>query len=412
MSVNNPWSGSQLADGATTSRTTEVECQSRRCFRHGEWMTRYLFSSHDGYGLGHVRRNTLIAEALLRLDPSAQVALVTGLRVNPSWSIDQRITIVRVPSLLKDSDGSYRHETLPFEEALTQRAAIFTSTVETHRPDVVVVDRHPYGIGNELRFGLERAKNAGARLVLGLRDILDEPEPIRAELTGKGWEGATEMFDDALVYGGSELCDHVAEYGLPIEPTYCGWVVEHPHTAVRDAKLLVVTAGGGGDGQDVFELGLEVFRRLPRHRGVFVAGPYAAPLPDHLFDGRVQLLRDAPGCVTLFASASAVLQMAGYNSTFESLAAGIRPVLMPRRSPRREQAIRATRLAALGLADVVDDGAAPDEVAWLLQRRRFVSPRELQRAGIVLAGADHAARALSKWAGRSTVTPDNSKATR
>jgi predicted glycosyltransferase len=367
-----------------------------------EAMTRYLFSSHDGYGLGHVRRNTLIAEALLRVDPSAQIALVTGLRVNPSWSIDKRISIVRVPSLLKDSDGSYRHESLPFQDALAQRASIFTSTVETLRPDVVVVDRHPFGIGNELRFGLELAKNNDARLVLGLRDILDEPEPIRAELIGKGWEGAKDLYDDALVYGGPELCDHVAEYGLPIEPTYCGWVVEHPRAAVRDDKLIVVTAGGGGDGKDVFELGLEVFERLPRHRGVLVAGPYAAPLPDHLFDGRVQLLRDAPGCVTLFAGASAVLQMAGYNSTFESLAAGIRPVLVPRRSPRREQAIRATRLAALGLADVVDDGAAPDEVAWLLQRKRLVGARELQRSGILLVGADRAAHALTNWASRST----------
>ncbi len=309
-----------------------------------------------------------------------------------------------MPSLLKNGDGSYRHESLPFADALAQRAAIFASTVDTLRPDVVVVDRHPYGIGNELRFGLEQAKSNNPRLVLGLRDILDEPQPIRAELAGKGWEGATDMFDDALVYGGPELCDHVAEYGLPIEPTYCGWVVEHPRVAVRDDKLIVVTAGGGGDGQDVFELGLDVFRRLSDHRGVLVAGPYAAPLPDHLFDGRVQLLRDAPGCVTLFAGASAVLQMAGYNSTFESLAAGIRPVLVPRRSPRREQAIRATRLAALGLADVVDDGAAPDEVAWLLQRKRFVSPHELQRAGIVLDGADRVAKVLTTW-GRHSPSP-------
>jgi predicted glycosyltransferase len=365
-------------------------------------MTRYLFSSHDGYGLGHVRRNTLIAEAILRAEPTAQVVLVTGLRVNPSWSIDKRITIVRVPSLLKDTDGSYRHESLPFEQALAQRAAIFTATVQIMKPHVVVVDRHPYGIGNELRFGLETAKQLGARLVLGLRDILDEPEPIRAEISGKGWQGAPDLFDEALVYGGTELCDHVTEYGLPLNPTYCGWVVEHPQQALRDDKLIVVTAGGGGDGQDVFELGLEVFKRLPEHRGMLVAGPYAAPFPKGLFNGRVRLLHDAPGCVSLFAKASGVFQMAGYNSTFESLAAGVRPVLFPRRSPRREQAIRATRLAALGLATVVDEGAAPDEVAWLLQRTRFVDSAELSASGIVLDGADTAARTLASWGARST----------
>ena len=58
--------------------------------------------------------------------------------------------------------------------------------------------------------------------------------------------------------------------------------------------------------------------------------------------------------------------MAGYNTTFEALAAGIRPVLVPRRNPRREQAIRASRLTALGVADIVDEGVPVEEVDWLL----------------------------------------------
>ena len=66
--------------------------------------------------------------------------------------------------------------------------------------------------------------------------------------------------------------------------------------------------------------------------------------------------------------------MAGYNTTVEALAAGVRPLLVPRRSPRREQAIRATRLASLGLADIVDEDATVDEVSWLLRRPRRLDP--------------------------------------
>ncbi len=43
-------------------------------------MARYLFSSHDGFGLGHTRRNTLIAHALLRRDPTAEVTLTRAER--------------------------------------------------------------------------------------------------------------------------------------------------------------------------------------------------------------------------------------------------------------------------------------------------------------------------------------------
>jgi predicted glycosyltransferase len=86
--------------------------------------------------------------------------------------------------------------------------------------------------------------------------------------------------------------------------------------------------------------------------------------------------------------------MAGYNSTLEALAAGRRPILVPRRSPRREQAIRAGRLAALGLAHVVDEGAAAREVSWLLGRDHSVTPEDLARAGVWLDGADRAAHLL------------------
>jgi predicted glycosyltransferase len=95
--------------------------------------------------------------------------------------------------------------------------------------------------------------------------------------------------------------------------------------------------------------------------------------------------------------------MAGYNSTLEALAAGQRPILVPRRSPRREQAIRAWRLAALGLADVVDEGAAAAEVDWLLGRWRLLEPGAVAAAGIDLDGARRAAARLGELSTRAAV---------
>lgn len=95
----------------------------------------YLFSSHDGYGLGHVRRNVLVATEILRNDPDAHVTLVTGVDRLPPWLDLPGLDVVRVPPLLKASDGSYRHSTLPLHEALDVRSAIFTRAVgERHRP--------------------------------------------------------------------------------------------------------------------------------------------------------------------------------------------------------------------------------------------------------------------------------------
>jgi predicted glycosyltransferase len=371
-------------------------------------MARYVFSSHDGFGVGHVRRNVLIARAVLAAEADAEIVIVTGLAVRPSWLGDGRLRVERVPGLVKDAGGAYRNPDVSFAAAIERRAERFAEVVAAHRPDVVVVDRHPYGTGGELRPGLDAARARGAATVLGLRDILDEPGVVAAELAGAGWRGVATTYDRVLVYGERVLCDHVAEYGLPVAPTYCGWVVEPGALDRREHGLLVVTAGGSGDGEAVFALGLDVCASMPEVRAVLVAGPYAASTLDDdalrrrgLAD-RVRLVRDTPGCGPLFARADRVVQMAGYNSTFECLAAGIRPVLVPRRTPRREQVIRATRLAALGLADVVDEPASAGEVAWLLRRPRGLGAGQLDRAGIRLDGASRVARHLTALAGRRT----------
>ena len=185
-----------------------------------------MFSSHDGFGLGHVRRNTLIARAILARDPHAAITIVTGLAVRPSWLGDPRLKVVQVPSLVKDSLGAYRNDTMAFEDALERRADAFAGAVRSVEPDVVLVDRHPYGIGGELGDGLDVATRSGAALVIGLRDILDEPKVVAQEMAGAGWQGVSQRYDALLVYGERVLCDHELEYAVPIRPTYCGWVVD------------------------------------------------------------------------------------------------------------------------------------------------------------------------------------------
>jgi predicted glycosyltransferase len=358
-------------------------------------MARYLFASHDGFGLGHVRRNTLVARAILAREPDAEIVVVTGLPMRPAW-LGEGVRVVPVPALLKDSAGAYRNPGMSVQQALAARSAAFRAAVETVRPHVVVVDRHPYGTAGELKPGLHAARRQGAALVLGLRDILDQSTAVEAELAGAGWDGVPDLFDEVLVYGERVLCDHEREYGLPVAPRYTGWVADAVPSRTREPGLVVISAGGGGDGAAVFALGGPLARRLPGGRVVIVAGPYATR--DVEAGGNLTVLRDAPGCAELFATATGVVQMAGYNTTVEALAAGLRPVLVPRRNPRREQAIRASRLTALGVADTVDEGVPVDEVDWLLARSRLLPEGALEAAGIRLDGAERAARAVSALA--------------
>lgn len=382
-------------------------------------MPRYLFSSHDGFGLGHLRRNMTIAKALLADHPAAEVVIATGVaddsatRANPDGPHDAQITTLALPPLVKGRDGSYHNPGMAFEAALAHRSRAFDLAVERFDPDVVIVDRHPYGIAGELQAGLTRAHRRGARVVLGLRDVLDEPSAVSAELSGPGWAGVEERFDHVLVYGDPALCDHRREYGLDLPLRYVGWVVDQrgagpgsatPPVMSPDTNLMLVAAGGGGDGEEVYRLGLAALACMPDWRGLVLAGPYASnpELPTGASASlrrRVEIRRQVAACGPLYARAGAVVQMAGYNSTFEALAAGLRPVLVPRRAPRREQAIRACRLAALGLVDTVDEAAHPEELAWLLRRRGRVTADQLAAANIGLNGARVAAGLLASLAG-------------
>src|SRR4029453_18046244 len=212
-------------------------------------------------------------------------------------------------------------ERLACADALRERERIFDALVDDERPDVVVVDRHPYGTAGELRTGLDLARRRGSALVLGLRDVLDDASVIREEMRGLGWAGVEDVYDEVLVYGGRDFVAHGAEYGLTLPLQYCGWVAERAEPRHTDSKLLVVAAGGGGDGAAVFELGARALLQRPDFVGLFAPGPYAGADAmrrlGRLGPGRVHVVGHLDACGHWFSPADAILGLAGHNSTLE-----------------------------------------------------------------------------------------------
>ena len=60
------------------------------------------------------------------------------------------------------------------DETVKLRAALLRAAEEAFDPDLIIVDKEAWGFRNELAETLEIAKRRGARIVLGLRDVLDE----------------------------------------------------------------------------------------------------------------------------------------------------------------------------------------------------------------------------------------------
>ena len=146
---------------------------------------RFLLYSHDGLGLGHVRRNLVIAAALVERSPGASVLLATSAEHADSLGLPDRVDLLRLPAVRKVDNGRYTPRRLPISGSdLTElREGVLAAAVESYRPSVLLVDRHPLGVGGELRSALNRLREVGGRAVLGLRDVLDDPASVRVEWT-------------------------------------------------------------------------------------------------------------------------------------------------------------------------------------------------------------------------------------
>jgi len=334
---------------------------------------RFLFYSHDGLGLGHTRRHLAIAAALTRLAPESSVLLASGADDALRMGLPPRVEILKLPGLRKVSNGHYcsRRLQIPASEIRALRSALLLATVKSYRPDVVLVDKHPFGANGEFREALGQARNAGSRSVLGLRDILDAPAAVLKEWAGHGLQlEIGEHFDLMLIYGEQAIFDPLAEYHFPASMAertrFCGYVInkdEHDPAAgsILDSfdftdsprRLVLGTTGGGEDGFHLLETFVRAASEAP-WQGMIVAGPMTPPhdlkaLEEMGQSHNVPVHRFVPNLSALFWVVDAVVCMGGYNTLAEAVAKGVPVISVPRTRPRAEQLIRAQAFERLGL---------------------------------------------------------------
>ena len=138
---------------------------------------RVLIYSHDTMGLGHLRRCSTIAHSLVRGYPDVSVLILSGSPIIGSFDFRSRIDFVRIPGVIKLRNGEYTSLNLgiDFEQTIHMRAEIIKHTADIFAPDMVIVDKEPLGLRGEIEDTLRMLKRRGTRLILGLRDIMDDP---------------------------------------------------------------------------------------------------------------------------------------------------------------------------------------------------------------------------------------------
>jgi predicted glycosyltransferase len=259
------------------------------------------------------------------------------------------------------------------------RSDLILRTVASFRPDLILIDKKPYGVEHELRAALDYVQThlPETRLILLLRDILDGVKTTTDVWRKNGYyEAIRQFYDLVLVVGVPGIFDPRKEYCFPPSVAkkvrFCGYIKNEANGQRREAlrkelqlgtqKLVLVTVGGGEDGYHLLEIylrGLAELSAAQRFDSLLVCGPEMLPSQrTRLCQAaarypHVQVREFVDDLPSYMDAADMVVSMAGYNTLSELLSLQKRAIVVPRIKPVAEQWIRTQRMASLGLFQVM-----------------------------------------------------------
>jgi predicted glycosyltransferase len=343
---------------------------------------RLLMYSQDGMGLGHLRRTHNIASEILASQPDARILVVADSPVAPFFTPIPGMTFLKLQTIVKVGKNDWRSgsQTMSIGEAVDKRGQQIVDAYREFQPDVISVDHMPLGALGELKPLLDTASEEKKRpnIVLGLRDVLDDPETIHDVWDDLGAYDYLERYNSVLIYGCKDVYDAEAAYNLAPRAravTYCNYVAhrtsEQPAPPVEDQPFVLVMGGGGADAFPLAKTFLDAMPAILRTRplrALIITGPN---MPDA---DRQTLIAQAAGQpveietsvedpTSLLRRATAVVTMGGYNSLVEVLQWRKKALVVPRRAPSAEQQLRTRLFADLGLVRMLDpEDLAPSQL--------------------------------------------------
>lgn len=373
---------------------------------------RVFFYVQHLLGIGHIARASRIANALA--DDGFDVTVVTGGLPVPGFPGDGIKTVALPPVVASNAGFSGLAEANGIaagEDFLNRRRDLLLSAFYDARPDLVMIEAFPFG-RRQMRFELlpllDAIKNADPRpkLLSSVRDILQENRK-----PGRDAETAAlvqDHFDAVLVHGDPAFVR--LEDTFPLTPDiaskiiYTGMVAPSPAPEPSDIYDIIASAGGGAVGMDLLVAAGQAASILPPDlRWLLISGPN---LPERDFAAlaadtppNVTLVRFRKDFPSLLRGARVSISQAGYNTVGDLLKTDCRPILIPFvAGGETEQTVRAERLKALGLADILPEKElTPGLVAAAVRTALDAPARPL--AALDLDGANKTAAIIRSLVG-------------
>lgn len=357
-----------------------------------------LFYCQHSLGMGHLVRSLALADSL---SSDFQITLLNGGRLPKKLKIPSGIKIVNLPPLGFDDDGQLvsRDARRTVERAQKARQKIILERYRTLKPDVVLIELFPFGrnkFTNELLPLIEEAQKR-SKIICSVRDILVNTRKDQLRHDKRAIKIAELFFNAILVHSDEAFArfeDSLQEdLKINIPVYYTGFVSPDPLPSSKtfkknsNQKNILVSAGGGLVGEDLFQTAVKAHRILSSHLKVkttIVGGPFV-PKPvwrslqkSAENDEHIHFKRFVPDLREQMRRADVSVSQCGYNTALDILSTKVPALVVPfgNSEGENEQTVRAKRLEENGLLRVCGNPTA-DELARKTEDTFDFQPKRL-----------------------------------
>ncbi len=343
-------------------------------------------------GTGHLARALTLGRAFLAAGDTVQI--VSGGFAAPQLNT-QGIPVLQLPPLR--SNGVHFTQLLTPEGARADdayhlaRQNALCAALRQMQPDVLITELYPFGrraLRHEFLALLRAAQTLAKppKILASIRDILAPPS--KPEKADKADAVIAEFYDAVLVHSDPQAVPLALSWPvsdmLASKLRYTGFVAppaagRHPDTAGQGEIL--VSAGGGSVGDEIYHCALQAARLMPSHPWrLLVGGSDAtariAALRQIASPARVEAAR--PDFRQMLCHVAASVSMCGYNTALDLLQANTASVLIPFDAGSEvEQGLRANSLTPLdGIEALRTADLTPQSLIAALQRA-LAAPRRV-----------------------------------
>jgi predicted glycosyltransferase len=358
---------------------------------------------HDRFGLGHTTRTLKIASHLAENLPNCSILVLTDLSIIGRFKFPQNVDYVHLPGLTTGANQQYHAGSLNIEQESTLliRRKITKSAAKTFQPDLLIIERDPFDLQDEMARILSFMREAlpKTKVVWGWPDVIGEPQMVVDDWSREGIYQTLDRFcDEIWVYGVKQIFDQVSEYRIPApladKVRYTGYLRSPKITSRRVSKeiaqmnprrpFVLITAGSGAEGYALIDNYLRYVERAGEavpFQSMVVTGPMMLSRDKLKLKERAQKLpavkfhRFSKHILQYVRYADLVVSTGGYNTFCEVLSYRKKAIFVPFLTPPREQLLRARIFEDFALGRLMPPGKlAPETIGEMIAASLSNSP--------------------------------------